>query len=292
MNKLEDRRFGSHEGNHKKATGSLMKRVPALLALLFLILTFGGCVRSSTLKRALADADAARTEAAKTEKANKAHLKEIASLKKDVTELRSRNESLVERELRNSDLISSLEMSLKKKINENNRLKKKLDSQPELRPAQAGKRAYVSGKDRDREVYAEIYSVLKDDIAMGSVRVLQGDGTLSIFISGRHLFKPETATLLAGGKAILQRISSARGHLGAREARIKVCPVAKAQDFQVLGPDKGLEKDRGLAARRVIVVTRFLNERTGLGGKTGRSLPYRGAPGATHAGDIEIVLPK
>ncbi len=256
----------------------------AIFALMALFLVFGGCVRSSALKRALEETDAARLQAVTAEKANKDHLEEIASIKKDNEELRTRNEALVEGNMKKSEEISSLVAVVKGKTSENAELRKKLD-------------AYSSKKTDDKKVkdiyptgggeYRELLTAMKEDIDMGLLSILRGKETLSVLISEKALFGSDSTGLLPEGKALLQRISSARESLNSRGKHVQIRPI-----FSAIKGEKNKAAEEGLAVKRGAVIRNFLNERADEKEAAQGGLPYEETAGTTLTGFVvEIIFP-
>jgi len=281
--KKEDMRLcNGHGPVSRRLPGAFMKKVLYGLVFLSLIVFFGGCVRSSTMKKALAEAESAKAQASEVEKANREHLEEIASLKEEIKELRRHNEALVAKDLGRSELIASLEKTLKKTKTENETLWKEIEK---LRIAmrRAKPKAGITAGVTSR--YLELYRTLKEDIDMGTVSIMRGEGTLTIFIKDKSLFEPGMSALLPEGKALLQRIISAQGPLEAKEKSIEVRPVLSCE------LENGGAKKGNLAERRAAVVTRFLNERTDIGRGAGRGLPYEEAPGLSLPGYLGLVFP-
>ncbi len=266
----------------RQRPGALMRKVVYGLVFLSLVVFFGGCVRSSTMKKALAEAEEAKARASEVEKTNKAHLEEIASLKKEITELRRRNEALVAKDLGRSELIASLEKALTKTKSENETLWKEIEK---LRIAMRRDKPKAGIAEGVTSRYMELYRTLKEDIEMGTVSIMRGEGTLTIFIKAKNLFEGAKSALLPEGKALLQRIVSAQGPLEAREKSIEVRPVLSC------GTDEDSVKRGSLAERRAAVVTHFLNERTDIGRRAGRGLPYEEAPGLSLPGYLALVFP-
>ncbi len=255
----------------------------AFIPLMALLFVFGGCVRSSTLKRAINETDAARLEAASAEKANKSHLEEIASIKKDLEELRTRNEGLVEGNLNKSEQIASLRAVLKGKAKENADLRKELDA---LRADGLPAKGAVEIDHPGMDVYGELFKALQEDIDMGSLSIIRGAKTLSLLISEKALFESKGAVLLPEGKALLQRISSARDNLKFSGKHIQIRPISPS----LKGGNENAAK--GLAVKRGAVITRFLNERADVKKAAHNGLPYEESASTTFSGfAVELVFP-
>ncbi len=262
--------------------GDLPGRPLVWLVLVLLIVFLGGCVRSSTMKKALAEAEAAEAQAAEAEKANKANLEEIATLKKDLKELRRRNEALVARDLGRAEHVASLEADLRKTRKENEALWKEVEKLRIATRSGAPKTVLRAGV---TSAYLELYRTLREDIEMGTVSIMRSDGTLTIFLSDKSLFDAGKSTLLPEGKALLQRIISAQGPLRKQSRGIKVRP------FMSCEKGKDGKKTGSLTERRAAVVTRFLNEKTEMEKDAGRGLPYEEAPALPLPGHIGLVFP-
>jgi len=255
----------------------------AFIPLVALILIFGGCVRSSTLKKSINETETARQETQTAEEANKSHLEEIASIKKDIADLRTRNESLVEGNMKKAEEIASLEALLKGKRGENEALRKDLDT---LRAAGHALKGEKRNNPVDRGIFEELLKTLREDIDMGSLSILHGSKTLSLLLSEKALFEQGKAELLPEGKALLQRISSTRDNLSTAGQAIRIRPIAHA----LKGRDK--KAFENLAARRGAVITRFLNERSSVKKALSNGLPYEETTGDTLSGfAVELIFP-
>jgi len=260
-----------------------MKKI--LIPLMTLFLVFGGCVRSSTLKRALNDSEAAKRQAASSEEANKTHLEEIASLEKDMDNLRVRNEGLVEGNLKKDEEIASLKAVLKGKTSENNKLRKELDA---LHAAGAVIKGKKASNHVDKGQYGSFLETLQEDFKMGSLGIIRGSDTLSILLSDKALFNDDTASLLPEGKALLQRISSATDELELKGERVKISP-AKAS---TRGDKNSSVKPKSLALERSAVIRRFLNERADVKKAAIHGLPYEKGLDSTLSGfSVELTFP-
>lgn len=255
----------------------------AFIPLVALVLILSGCVRSSTLKKSINETETARQETQTAEVTNKSHLEEIASIKKDIADLRTRNEGLVEGKMKNAEKIASLEAMLRGKGRENQGLRKDLDT---LRASGHALKGENKLNPVDRGIFEELFKTLKEDIEMGSLSVLRGSKTLSLLLSEKALFESGKAELLPEGKALLQRISSSRDNLNTAGKVIKIRPIAHA----LKGKDKKALKT--LAERRGAVITHFLNERSSVKKAVSNGLPYEETTGETLSGfAVELIFP-
>jgi hypothetical protein len=256
-----------------------------LIPLILLFLVFGGCVRSSTLKRAINDSEAAKREAASSEEANKTHLEEIASLQKDMDNLRLRNAGLVEDNLKKAEEIASLKAVVKGKTSENNKLEKELEA---IRAAGA----VVKEKKASKHVYISKYGnfleTLREDFDMGSIGIIKGGDTLSLLLKDKALFNDDTAALLPEGKALLQRISSATDELRLKGSRVKISPLR----VSATGDKHSTLKTKSLALERSAVIRRFLNNRADEKKAATHGMPYEKGTDTTLSGfTVELVFP-
>jgi len=258
-----------------------MKKV--YIPFIALLIVFGGCARISTLKKAINNSEASRLQAEKAQKANKGYLEEIASLKKDMKGLRVRNEALVEDNIKKTERISSLIAVVKGKATENASLRGELEGLRSGGTAGMGPKEIARGKGG---VYEELYKALNEDIVMGSISIIRGPEALSLLISKKALFESKKAGLLPEGKALLQRISSAREGLKTVKMPIHIRPILPSPT----GDDK--QTVEGLAVKRGSLVARFLNERTDEKEARRHGLPYKETAG-TRFSDfaVEIVFP-
>jgi len=260
-----------------------MKKI--LIPLMALFLVFGGCVRSSTLKRALNDSEAARRQAASSEEANKTHLEEIASLQKDMDNLRVRNEGLVEGNLKKAEEITSLKAVVKGKTSENNKLRKELDA---IRAAGTVIKEKKAPNHVDKSEYGNFLETLREDFDMGSLGIIRGADTLSILLNDKALFNGDTAALLPEGKALLQRISSATEELRLKGQRVMVSPVMPS----TTSDNNSTVKTKSLALERGAVIRRFLNERADVKEAATHGLPYEKGTDTTLSGfSVELTFP-
>jgi len=260
-----------------------MKKI--LIPLMALFLVFGGCVRSSTLKRAINNSEAAKRQAESSEEANKSHLEEIASLQKDMDNLRLRDEGLVEGNLKKAEEIASLKAVLRGKTSENNKLRKELDA---LHAAGAVIKGKKASNHVDKGQYGSFLETLREDFDMGSLGIIRGADTLSILLSDKAIFNDDTAALLPEGKALLQRISSATEELRLKGERVKVSPVRAS----TAGDNNGTVKTKSLALERGAVIRRFLNERADVKEAAIHGLPYEKGTDTTLSGfTVELIFP-
>ncbi len=251
-----------------------------------LLLVFGGCVRSSTLQKALDDNRTAMLQTTNAQDTNKSLLEEMASRKKEIEALRTKNEGLVESNIKKAAAIDSLKSSLRDKTLNNQGLRKLVE---ELRARPASKTTNNTVKcpnDVCDSIYGELYRTLTEDIEIGSVSIVKGSAGLSLFIEEKALFKSIRANLLPEGKALLQRISAARDFIKAKNKHIEIRAVMTA------GEDKVNSDTWGLAAKRAAVVTRFLNERIDVMEAAKSGLPYEDATAQAPEGYIEILYPQ
>jgi len=260
-----------------------MKKI--LIPLMALFLVFGGCVRSSTLKRALNDSEAARRQAASSEEANKSHLEEIASLQKDMDNLRFRDEGLVEGNLKKAEEIASLKAVVRGKTSENNKLRKELDA---IRAAGTVIKEKKAPNHVDKGEYGNFLETLREDFDMGSLGIIRDGDTLSILLNDKALFDDDTAALLPEGKALLQRISSATEELRLKGQRVMVSPVMPS----TTGDNNSTVKTKSLALERGAVIRRFLNERADVKEAAIHGLPYEKGTDTTLSGfSVELTFP-
>ncbi len=263
-------------------------KIRQFIPLLVLPVVFTGCVRSSTFQKALDDNRTAMLQTTNAQEANKRLLEDMASRKKEINELRTANESLVEVDLKKSERIASLEARLRDKTLDNEGLRKLI---VELRATAKQDKAEA---DKDKKcpddicdaIYGELYRTLSEDIELGSVSIVKGSDGLSLLIQQKALFKTVRASLLPEGKALLQRISAARDFTKNRNKHILVRTVMTS------GEDKDNGDAWGLAAKRAAVVTRFLNERVDVMEASESGLPYADATELNSQGYMEITYPQ
>ncbi|MFQ5480348.1 MAG: hypothetical protein ACE5DW_03630 [Thermodesulfobacteriota bacterium] len=260
-------------------------KIKPLIPLIALPLVFTGCVKSSTFQKALDDNRTAMLQTTNAQEANKRLLEELATRKKEINELRTANEGLIEVDLKKSEQIVSLEARLKDKTLDNEGLRKLIEELRAKATATADKDTKCPDDICDA-IYGELYRTLSEDIELGSISIVKGSDGLSLLIGQKALFKTVRASLLPEGKALLQRVSAARDFIKAKNKHIMVRTVMTS------GEDKDNGDAWGLAAKRAAVVTRFLNERVDVMEASVSGLPYEDASGLNPDGYMEIIYPQ
>jgi len=233
----------------------------------------------------LNNSEAAQRQAASSEEANKSHLEEIASLQKDMDNLRVRDEGLVEGNLKKAEEIASLKAVVRGKTSENNKLRKELDA---IHAAGTVIKEKKASNHVDKGEYGNFLETLREDFDMGSLGIIRDADTLSILLNDKALFNDNRATLLPEGKALLQRISSATDELDLKGERVKISQLRAS----TRGDKYRTVKTKSLALERGAVIRRFLNERADVKKAAIHGLPYEKGIDTTLSGfSVELTFP-